>query len=249
MAGIAPISRSRPAPGLPASSGRERALRAPGRLPGAGARPGRRRRTSRRRCSSSSSASSRSPRRRGCGASATAASARPGSSSSARRRSASPPLRRRARRPRRARARRGSARPAGRAARPMNSSTTLPSLKAFTAGMLWMRMLGATRGLASVSTLASATLPSRLVTAFSSTGVSWRQGPHQSAQKSTTTGSSRERSTTSRWKVCIGGVEDHACEDRPHCDSAMAEIVVEAGGVSSPARRPARGRPSSCCTG
>ena len=64
-----------------------------------------------------------------------------------------------------------------------------------------MRCSATTRGLASVSTLASATLPSRSVTAFSSTGVSWRHGPHQAAQKSTTTGSSRERSTTSAWKV------------------------------------------------
>ena len=38
-------------------------------------------------------------------------------------------------------------------------------------------------------------------TAFSSTGVSIRHGPHQSAQKSTITGSSRERSMTSRSKV------------------------------------------------
>src|SRR3954466_15480223 len=63
--------------------------------------------------------------------------------------------------------------------------------------MLWMRCSVATRGVASVSTLARATLPSRLVTAFSSTGVSWRQGPHHSAQKSTTTGCSCERRMTS----------------------------------------------------
>jgi hypothetical protein len=55
--------------------------------------------------------------------------------------------------------------------------------------------------LASVSIFASATLPSRAVTAFSSTGVSARHGPHQAAQKSTTTGSSLERSTTSVAKV------------------------------------------------
>ena len=36
------------------------------------------------------------------------------------------------------------------------------------------------------------------VAAASSAGVSWRQGPHHSAQKSTTTGSSRERSTHAR---------------------------------------------------
>ena len=54
----------------------------------------------------------------------------------------------------------------------------------------------ASRWLASVSSLASSTLPARAAAAFSSAGVSVRQGPHHSAQKSTTTGSSRERSTT-----------------------------------------------------
>ena len=41
---------------------------------------------------------------------------------------------------------------------------------------------------ASTSTLASSTLPARLPTAASSAGPSWRQGPHHSAQKSTTHG-------------------------------------------------------------
>ena len=39
--------------------------------------------------------------------------------------------------------------------------------------------------------------------ARSSTGPSVRQGPHQAAQKSTTTGSSRERSSTSRSKLSV----------------------------------------------
>ena len=76
-----------------------------------------------------------------------------------------------------------------------------PSLNALTAGMPWIRKAAASRWLASVSTLASATWPSRSLTACSSTGVSWRQGPHHAAQKSTTTGSSRERSMTSCSKV------------------------------------------------
>ena len=53
---------------------------------------------------------------------------------------------------------------------------------------------------ASTSTFASSTLPARAVAARSSAGVSCLQGPHQSAQKSTTTGSSRERSSTRCWK-------------------------------------------------
>ena len=98
--------------------------------------------------------------------------------------------RRRARRPRRARARRGSARRAGPGWAPVNSATTLPSRNAFTAGMPWIRKAAARLWLASVSSLASSTLPSRAVTARSSTGVSWRHGPHHAAQKSTTTGTS-----------------------------------------------------------
>ena len=54
---------------------------------------------------------------------------------------------------------------------PMNSSTTLPSLKALTAGIDWMPKAWERRGLASVSTLTSSTWPPRLATAFSSTGV------------------------------------------------------------------------------
>ena len=43
-------------------------------------------------------------------------------------------------------------------------------------------------GLASVSTFASTTSPSRAAAASSSSGVSARHGPHHDAQKSTTTG-------------------------------------------------------------
>src|SRR5919107_1132441 len=93
--------------------------------------------------------------------------------------------------------------------------------------MLWIRCSVDTRGLASVSTLARATLPSRWVTAFSRVGVSWRQGPHQAAQKSTTTGSSRERSTTSVWKVA-----SVASKITPASMATMAEIAVEAGGMT-----------------
>ena len=72
----------------------------------------------------------------------------------------------------------------------------LPSRNALTAGMLWIRKVRAMPGLASTSILASSTLPSRAATARSITGPSWRQGPHHSAQKSTTTGTCLERSRT-----------------------------------------------------
>src|SRR5215211_5013147 len=106
--------------------------------------------------------------------------------------------------------------------------------------MLWMRCSVATRGLASVSTLASATLPSRLVTAFSRIGVSWRQGPHQAAQKSTSTGSSRERSTTSVWKV-----SSVASKITPlMLDLAgMASLSIGAGGVTLAGEEAGEGAP------
>ena len=78
----------------------------------------------------------------------------------------------------------------------MNSATTLPSLKALTAGMLAIWNFWATPGLRSVSTLAVSISPFLSSTAFSRAGPSVRHGPHHSAQKSTTTGTCLERSTT-----------------------------------------------------
>ena len=79
---------------------------------------------------------------------------------------------------------------------PVNSAATRPSRNALTAGIPWMRNAAWSRWLASTSTLASSTLPARSFAARSSTGVSCLQGAHHAAQKSTTTGTSRERSTT-----------------------------------------------------
>ena len=78
----------------------------------------------------------------------------------------------------------------------MNSSTTWPSRNAFTAGMPRIPKLAASEVFWSTSTLASSSSPSRFATAASSAGPSARHGPHHSAQKSTTTGTSRERSIT-----------------------------------------------------
>ena len=91
-------------------------------------------------------------------ASATPASARPGSSSSARRRSSSPPASTSASASEGSSASRKRATTAGGCA-PVNSAATWPSTNALTAGMPWMRKAAARRWLASVSTLASATLP------------------------------------------------------------------------------------------
>src|SRR6185312_5669734 len=51
--------------------------------------------------------------------------------------------------------------------------------------------------------LTSLTLPLALRTAFSSTGVSWRHGPHHGAQKSIRTGWRRDSSITSFTKVWV----------------------------------------------
>ena len=51
--------------------------------------------------------------------------------------------------------------------------------------------------------LASLTLPLAAFTAFSSTGVSCLQGPHQGAQKSTSTGWFLDSSITSFMKPCV----------------------------------------------
>ena len=71
---------------------------------------------------------------------------------------------------------------------PTNSSTTAPSRKALTAGIPWTSKRAASDWLASTSTFASRTRPPREASAASSAGVRVRQGPHHSAQKSTTTG-------------------------------------------------------------
>ena len=79
---------------------------------------------------------------------------------------------------------------------PTNSAATSPLTKALTAGMPWMPNCWAMPGFSSVSIFASTTLPSRASAAFSRIGPSCRQGAHQGAQKSTTTGTSADRCTT-----------------------------------------------------
>ena len=77
----------------------------------------------------------------------------------------------------------------------------LPLRKALTAGMPRIPYSIASSWFESTSTLTSARFPARASASRSSTGPSIRQGPHQAAQKSTTTGSSCERSSTSCSKV------------------------------------------------
>src|SRR3954471_3037295 len=67
--------------------------------------------------------------------------------------------------------------------------------------MPWTWNAWETAGLSSTLTLASTTWPSVSATTFSMMGPSVRHGPHHGAQRSTTTGTSLERSTTSCSKV------------------------------------------------
>ena len=84
---------------------------------------------------------------------------------------------------------------------PWNASTGWPPAIAMTIGIDWTWNSCAMRGLASTSTLASTQLPLPSAASFSSTGESCLHGPHQSAHRSTTTGTCMDRSITSDWKV------------------------------------------------
>src|SRR5262245_1777633 len=86
---------------------------------------------------------------------------------------------------------------------PMKPSTGLPSWKANTAGIDCTPICPGICGCSSIFSLTSLTAPLAARTAFSRIGVSWRQGPHQGAQKSTSTGTSREASTTSPMKSLV----------------------------------------------
>jgi hypothetical protein len=86
---------------------------------------------------------------------------------------------------------------------PMKPSAGLPSIKAITAGIDWIPIWPGICGWWSMFILTSLTLPLALRTAFSSTGVSWRHGPHHSAQKSISTGWRFDSSMTSLTKVWV----------------------------------------------
>ena len=100
-------------------------------------------------------------------------------------------LQRRATRPRSARVRSIHIRMTDSGCTPTNASATAPSLTPKTAGMDRTPNWPATSGLRSMSTFASTNLPPYSRASFSRTGLSILQGPHQGAQKSTTTGTVR----------------------------------------------------------
>src|SRR2546423_2128946 len=98
--------------------------------------------------------------------------------------------------------------------------------------MPWIWKAADSCGLASVSSLASTTSPSRAAAAFSRIGVRVRHGPHHSAQKSTTTGVVRERSTTSCSKVASVTSMTVIAIDDTNC--AMAALDVHDAGEGTP---------------
>lgn len=82
----------------------------------------------------------------------------------------------------------------------MNSLTTLPSLKSFTAGIDITPNSDAASSFSSVEAFARMNLPLNSFASFSRVGFSIMHGPHQLAQKSTRTGVDSDFSITSFWK-------------------------------------------------
>src|SRR5256884_8689912 len=86
---------------------------------------------------------------------------------------------------------------------PRNPSIGWPLTKANTAGIDWIPSCPGIEGCLSMSILTSLTLPLAALTTFSSTGPSCLQGPHHSAQKSTSTGWRLDSSITSFTNVWV----------------------------------------------
>ena len=125
----------------------------------------------------------------------------------------------------------------------MNSSTTLPSLNALTAGIDWIPNACERRGLASVSTLTSSTWPSRLATAFSITGAERAARAAPLGPEVDDHGLLEGALDDVALEGLFGGVDGHDCEDR-----AMDFADRRGRRDCSPARRRARARRSCCCT-
>ena len=85
----------------------------------------------------------------------------------------------------------------------MKPSTGWPFWKAMTAGMDLTPSCPAISGNSSMFILTSFTLPPAPLTTFSMTGVSCLQGPHQGAQKSTSTGWRADSAITSTRKAAV----------------------------------------------
>ena len=106
---------------------------------------------------------------------------------------------------------------------PMKPSAGWPLTKAITAGIDWMPIWPGIAGCSSMFILASLTSPLAFFTAFSRTGVSCLQGPHQGAQKSTSTGWRLDSSITSFMKPCVVVSFDHVGRRR-HSPAVLQHI-------------------------
>src|SRR5207248_10732876 len=105
-----------------------------------------------------------------------------------------------------------------------------------TVGMLWIWNACESRGFASLSTVASTQAPSASPASFSSSGDSCLQGPHHSAQKSMTTGTANDLSTTSAWKVAsVTTVTGGGVTTSPAA-AALAASAIAASAFSLAAR-------------
>ena len=120
-----------------------------------------------------------------------------------------------------------SGRTPARAARAGRKPTTpcgcSPGLKYAMVGMLMIPNACDRRGLASTSTLTTSTTPSYLAASFSISGATILHGPHQAAQKSTTTGLSLLSTRASK-------VSSVACVDLRHGADPFSR---QAGGLVS----------------
>ena len=99
---------------------------------------------------------------------------------------------------------------------PLNSCSGCPPTTATTIGIDCTPNAWAIRGFASTSTLARIQVPPPASASRSSTGDSCLHGPHHSAHRSTTTGTSSERSSTSAWNVS-------SVTSMTHCPVGAAE--------------------------
>ena len=130
----------------------------------------------------------------------------------------------------------------------MNSSTTWPSLKALTAGIDWISNAWETSGLASVSTLASSTLPSRACDGLLEHGRAGGRGRTTRPRSRRRPGAHGALDDVSL-EGGVGDVDGHACEDSPPWNSGPTRTASARGRggrgrrAGRPAARPDRHAP------
>jgi hypothetical protein len=98
---------------------------------------------------------------------------------------------------------------------PMTLSFFSPSLKMRTVGMLRMPHWDDTSGLSPVFTLQHLILPAYTLASSSITGAIIRQGPHQGAQNSTSTGVSHPITISSQFASVASRIAHHAPSSTP----------------------------------